>query len=96
METHASADKLHMKFVSITKKLVTLTQHRVHDKTTIQQYLKELNQLNYQLFVIQDEDTVKLLINRLCLNIQVSFYNYKINNTQFFQFFVLRVGTFLD
>ncbi|XP_011306252.1 HEAT repeat-containing protein 6 [Fopius arisanus] len=69
MEPPPSVDHLHHKFVNTTKKLLTLTQHRVNDNT-IDIYLRELNQLNYQMFIIQDEDTVKLLINRLCLNIQ--------------------------
>ncbi|XP_015121818.1 HEAT repeat-containing protein 6 [Diachasma alloeum] len=70
MESNSSVDHFHHNFMRITKELLTQTQQRVTDKTTIDFYLRELNILNYQMFIIEDDDTVKLLINRLCLNIQ--------------------------
>ncbi|XP_063983533.1 HEAT repeat-containing protein 6 [Diachasmimorpha longicaudata] len=75
MELHPPMDVLKKKFVAITKKLLTLTQNRVTDRRTLDLCLSELNILNYERFVIQDDTAVKLLINRLCLNIQAQEIN---------------------
>ncbi|KAK0162913.1 hypothetical protein PV327_006643 [Microctonus hyperodae] len=59
------------KFHDITKQLLTLTNQRVNDKSSINMCLTKLNDLKY-FCSIRDNDVAMLLVNRLCMIIQAS------------------------
>lgn len=59
------------KFQDITKQLLTLTNQRVNDKSSINMCLTKLNDLKY-FCSIRDNDVAMLLVNRLCMIIQAS------------------------
>ncbi|XP_046429174.1 HEAT repeat-containing protein 6 [Neodiprion fabricii] len=71
-----------VKFLILTKKLLSVTQERGCDKKLVNSYLNEINEVNYNTPIVFDSNATLLLTNQLCSVVQPSELHLVKNTSQ--------------